>query len=81
MLCILGRVPQHGGETMATYTLRYSDDGRGLDKKIEFQAEDASGALIVAYSEAPHRNAELWEGARKLCTIRRYTTEVWRIGA
>ena len=64
---------------MTTYTLKYSDDGRGIGKKIEFEAIDASGALIVAHGEAPNRNAELWLGPHKLCTIRRSEAQVWHI--
>lgn len=59
---------------MAIYTLKFTGDGRGSAKDIKFKAEDASGALIAAHLQAPHRDAELWRGAAKLCTIRRTAT-------
>lgn len=60
---------------MNVYTLRFSDDGDGVAKRIEFKAEDLTTALIIAHREASRRTAELWEGARKLCTVRRSVSE------
>ncbi len=60
---------------MKIYTLRFSDDGEGVAKRLEFKAEDRTAALIVAHREAARRSAELWEGARKLCTVRRSDDE------
>jgi hypothetical protein len=65
---------------MPLYTLRFLDDGAGVEKRIEFDAADAGSALEVAGGEAPNRNAELWEGTKRLCTIRRTEAAVWRIG-
>lgn len=65
---------------MPLYTLRFFNDGVGVGKRIEFDAADPASALSVATCEAPNRNAELWEGTRRLCTIRRFENAVWRIG-
>ncbi len=56
---------------MKIYSLRFSDDGHGMAKRLEFKAEDLTAALIIAHREAARRSAELWEGAKKLCTIRK----------
>lgn len=64
---------------MAVYMLKFFDDGIGIDKIIQFKAEDPGTALTVAKIEAPDRDAELWEGFRKLCTIRRSSADVWSI--
>lgn len=65
---------------MPLYTLKFLDDGVGVEKRIEFDAADAGRALDVAKCEAPNRNAELWEGTKRLCTIRRAEAAFWRIG-
>nr|WP_086492232.1 hypothetical protein [Novosphingobium panipatense] len=56
---------------MKIYTLRFFEDEHGLAKRLEFKAPDIAGALVIAHREAAKRSAELWEGALKLCTIRR----------
>ncbi|WP_454798668.1 hypothetical protein [Novosphingobium lindaniclasticum] len=56
---------------MTIYTLRFSEDGHGVDRRLEFKAEDLTAALIIAHREAARRSAELWAGAKKLCTIRK----------
>lgn len=56
---------------MKVYSLRFSDDGHGVAKRLEFKAEDLTAALIIAHRETARRSAELWEGAKKLCTIRK----------
>ncbi|WP_395336805.1 hypothetical protein WBP06_20695 [Novosphingobium sp. BL-8H] len=60
---------------MKIYTLRFSDDGEGVARRLEFKAEDLTAALIIAHREATRRTAELWERARKLCTVRREVEE------
>ena len=67
---------------MDTYSLRFSEDGVGLAKRVEFKAADASMALQVAHKEAAGRAAELWHGPQKLCTLRRtgLRGEIWQIG-
>ncbi|TCM14001.1 hypothetical protein EDF56_11526 [Novosphingobium sp. PhB165] len=56
---------------MKIYTLSFSDDGDGVARRLEFRAEDLTSALIIAHREAARRGAELWEGTKKLCTIRK----------
>jgi hypothetical protein len=65
--------------TNHTYRLKFFDDAHGVAKDIEFEAEDASRALVIAHREARHRSAELWCGGRKLCGIRRLECDAWAI--
>lgn len=67
---------------MTTYSLRYSNDGLGRAKRVEFEAYDAATALNIAHREASERAAELWCEDRKLCTIKRIGTEsdFWEVG-
>ena len=62
-----------------TYRLRFMDDGRGVPKEVEFEAQDAATALVIAHNEASDRSAELWCDGQKLCTIRRSAKDVWEI--
>lgn len=55
---------------MSEFTLKIAADRTGEAAHIQFNADDAAGALIIARREAGSRTAELWEGERKLCTIR-----------
>jgi hypothetical protein len=57
------------------------DDGKGLPKEVEFEAQDAATALVIAHKEASDRSAELWCNGRKLCTIKRSAQDFWEIGA
>ncbi len=63
---------------MPVFTLRFSDDGHGLAKSVEFTSVDASGALRAARDEASGRDVELWLGKKKLCSMYR-SDEVWCI--
>ncbi|HYD25305.1 MAG TPA: hypothetical protein VEB68_10940 [Croceibacterium sp.] len=67
---------------MHNYSLRYSDDGIGAAKRVEFEAFDAARALFIAHREPSRRAAELWCEDRKLCTIRRIGEEsdFWEVG-
>jgi hypothetical protein len=67
---------------MVTFNLVYSDDALGSARRIEFEAADAHGALRIAQSQAVGRTAELWEGERKLCTLKRVGPEgtIWEVG-
>lgn len=56
---------------MKTFRLRFADDGHGVDKTIEFDAEDTSAALVVLQCEAKGRWAELWEEGGRICRLRR----------
>jgi hypothetical protein len=65
-----------------TYSLKFTDDGLGLAKLVEFDAYDAGKALDIAHREAAGRAAELWREGEKLCTIRRtgLRGEIWQVG-
>ena len=71
-----------GRTDVATFNLVYSDDALGCARRIEFEAIDADGALRIAQCQAPGRLAELWEGDRKLCTLRRVGPDgaIWEVG-
>lgn len=56
---------------MNIYTLKFPDDGSEGARRLDFGAADVAEALIIAHRKAAQRTAELWQGARKLCTIRR----------
>ena len=59
---------------MNIYTLKFPGDGNAGALRLDFDAEDAAEALVMAHRKASDvrsgRAAELWQGARKLCTIR-----------
>ena len=62
---------------MVTYTLRFDADGNAPPMQIVFDAPNPGGALVQAHREARQRSAELWQGERKLCSIRRAANDVW----
>ena len=66
---------------MSAYKLVYKEDGLGEAKEFEFEAEDASKALIIAHSEAAARPAELWRNGERVCTIKRSSEarDVWEV--
>ena len=37
---------------MITYALRYEDDGIGIEKRVEFEADTPAQALLIAQGEA-----------------------------
>ena len=58
---------------MNIYTLKFPDDGNAGALRLDFDAEDAADALVAAHHRSSMRTggaAELWQGSRKLCTIR-----------
>jgi hypothetical protein len=61
---------------MTTFTLRYDEDGLGLDKRIEFDAGNPAQALSIAQGEAEGRWAELSVDGRPLCRLGRTATDV-----
>lgn len=67
---------------MPIYTLRFTGDDRQPAKSVDFEAEDASTALIIAHREASRHSAELWCHGKPVCTIKRTgkAGEVWQIG-
>ena len=56
---------------MQAYHLLFSDDGSGTLADIEFEAQDTSEALRIAYRQSTDRRAELWKDGHKLCGIDR----------
>ena len=61
------------------YRLKFSE-GDPPRPDIEFRANDAYNALVMAHDRARHCSAELWRDGQRLCTIRRVEDEVWQIG-
>lgn len=63
---------------MDIYTLKFPDEGNAGALRLEFGAEDAADALLTAHRKAADlmsgRAAELWQGTRRLCAIRRGET-------
>ncbi len=60
---------------MNIYTLKFPDEGNVGALRFDFDAEDAADALVTAHRKADElrsgRAAELWQGTRRLCAIRR----------
>lgn len=58
---------------MKVYTLKFMHADRAANEAdhVSFEAPDMIRALLVAHERASRRSAELWDDARKLCTIRR----------
>lgn len=54
-----------------SFRLKLTDDGIGLDKFIDFDAQDAGAALEVLDNEVAGRRAELWSGERFVCSLSR----------
>lgn len=64
---------------MERFCLIFEDDGRGLDKAVEFEAEDAAGALLVMKRESRGRWTELWQGSDYLCSLRPELDGQWLV--
>jgi hypothetical protein len=65
---------------LATYTLCYEDDCRGLEKRVRFEAASAATALEIARGEAGGRWALLMCGGEILCRLEREavgSSEYW----
>ncbi len=60
-----------GRALMPLFKLKIAADRTNEAIHIQFSAEDASDALIMAHREAGESVAELWQDDQKLCTIRR----------
>ncbi|MBJ7501188.1 MAG: hypothetical protein JHC57_15645 [Sphingopyxis sp.] len=56
---------------MTTFTLRYDEDGLGLEKRIEFDAGNPAQALLIAQGEAAGRWAELSANGKPICRLGR----------
>jgi hypothetical protein len=64
---------------MHIYRLKFDDDATRCRRDIEFEAEDALQALVIAHKEASHSSAELWRDGHKVCKITRVVADVWQI--
>jgi hypothetical protein len=62
-----------------TYRLRFLGDDVHPSEEIEFEAEDAHDALVLAHDKARRRSAELWRDDEMLCSIRRAEPGFWII--
>lgn len=70
------------GSGMATYTLCYEDDRRGLEKRVHFEAATPAVALEIAQGEAGGRWALLLCEGEVLCRLEREAvglSEYWLI--
>jgi hypothetical protein len=56
---------------MNVFRLKFTDDGFGVAKDVEFRAPDAGRALAIAQGETRGRAAELWRDGEMVCTLRR----------
>ena len=59
---------------MTTFTLRYAEDGLGLEKRVEFDAGNPAQALLIAQGEAEGRWAELSADGKTICRLGRAGT-------
>jgi hypothetical protein len=62
---------------MPTFTLRYDDDGLGLDKRVEFDGTTPAIALNLASGEAAGRRAVLLADGKPLCRLGREVDGFW----
>ncbi len=60
---------------MTTFTLRYREDGLGLEKRIEFDAGNPAPAFSIAQGEAEGRWAELSADGKPICRLGRTGTD------
>jgi hypothetical protein len=61
------------------FSLKFSDDGIGVQKTLSFRADHAGEALAIARGEASDRKVELWKGTILLCRLYRDKRDFWRI--
>lgn len=67
---------------MPMFTLKIAAGRTSEAIHVQFVAEDAAEALIIAHRDAGDRFAELWRDNGKLCTIRRApvgSDEFWEV--
>ena len=66
---------------MHTYRLKLFDNRIGSAEAIEFDAEDAYKALVMAHEQTQHRQAELWCDGELLCVLKEAASGFWQIGS
>ncbi|GGD83326.1 hypothetical protein [Croceicoccus mobilis] len=66
---------------MHTYTLKIAGTGGNAERVIQFESQDAAGALNLLSTNKSAQHAELWDGVSLLCTIDRDVggTGVWKL--
>jgi len=66
-------------ETGELYSLRFESGNAGQAERIDFAADDAYQALVIARRESGGRPAELWRGEIRLSTISEISDSFWEI--
>ena len=66
-------------ETGELYSLRFESGDAGQTERIDFAADDAYQALVIARRESGGRSAELWRGDTRLSTISEISNSFWEI--
>jgi hypothetical protein len=66
---------------MRSFTLTLIDAGIAEPKRIDFHALEADHAFHILEREAVGQAAILWEGEKRLATLRRTTAGGWQINA
>jgi hypothetical protein len=61
------------------YRIKFLEERERPGKEVEFEAEDAYQALVIAGKEARRRAAELWLNGEGLCSIARRGDDFWEI--
>lgn len=62
-----------------TYRLKFESSDQEPAADIEFEAEDAYRALVIAQKMARYRSAELWRDGVQICNIRQLHGDVWEV--
>lgn len=65
---------------MRTFTLRFSEDGLGEPKVIEFVGDDAHAVFAILAQETKHRRVEVFQDGIFLQSVTRTFDEGWQIG-
>jgi hypothetical protein len=70
-----------GGEIMRSFTLTLIEGGTSDPKRIDFRAYDPVHAFDILETEAVGQTAILWEGEKRLATMKRSSAGAWRLTA
>jgi len=66
---------------MRTYTLTLIDTGTTEPKRFDFRSYDPVPAFEILEEEAVGQKAILWEGERRLATLKRTSAGGWQVTA
>ncbi|MEE4338327.1 hypothetical protein [Erythrobacter sp.] len=61
------------------YSLKFDTGGDSPLPDIDFYADNAYQALVIAHREGGGRSAGLWRDGKKLCTISELAGSFWEI--